>query len=190
LYWGERLKTSDLSSIKYALIHITIGGLIVFSLMLAVIVFGIWSSVFVQILNTFGYLGLNAFDETLTASQILMFGIIFLPSGFVGGLYVGYRLRENQIEGNPLLVLVLPSVVGFALFLVGGVILGYLNVLALNLATEIFMPLAGNIIGGYLGGYTMNWSTEEKSPELSEQLTIDLKRKPRKGERKKVDIEE
>ena len=118
----------------------------------------IWIYIIYKLLQTVGAYGLLAFYKEVEPALILfLVAIVYLPSGFLGGLYTGYKIRENLR-----IVLLYPSLIGFAILLILQLYFGVLDLSSPNLARDILVPLVGSIVGSYLGGYTMNWKTEEE----------------------------
>lgn len=124
-----------------------------------------------RLLIFFGVVGVTVFEEPFTiAKSILLFGIVYLPGGFCGGLYTGYQVEENLKT-----ILAIPGIIGFSALTFSMHFLGYLNLSNMYSVIEVFLSLLGNLIGAYLGGYTMNWpSGEEESSEEIEKLRTDL----------------
>jgi len=153
------------------LLHAAIGGGICF-LTMAVLV-DIGQIALEQILSTLGIAGVMVFhDQILIAKAIFTFGLIFLTSGFLGGLYVGYQTDENLRT-----ILAIPGVIGFVALTVLIAVLGNPSVFYSDILGRIVFPLFGNIVGSYLGGYTLNWSTEEEEEEelpSTQKLSLDL----------------
>ncbi len=139
-------------------IHIVIGGAICF---LAINVFLSTSQVAIRfLLFRFNCLGLLVFSEVTTALSILMLATAYLPSGFCGGLYTGYKIKENLR-----IILIFPALIGFAGLLILRIPSGYGDLSNLNIVGEIFMPLSASIAGSYVGGYTISPKEEKTDPE-------------------------
>lgn len=118
----------------------------------------IWIYIIYKLLQTVGAYGLLAFYKEVEPALILfLVAIVYLPSGFLGGLYTGYKIKENLR-----IVLLYPSLIGFAILLILQLYFGVLDLSSPNLARDILVPLVGSIVGSYLGGYTVNWETEEE----------------------------
>jgi len=163
----------DLSRI-WSLIHILIGGALCFFalyILSALVQRGIET-----LMVNFGVLGAMIFDQTMNAIYIMMFGIVHLPSGFCGGLYTGYKTKENLK-----IALALPGIIGFVAMILLRYFYGYFDLSNIDWTKDILMPLVGNTIGAYLGGYTLNWPTEEESAEEGEKITLYLE----EGEKEK-----
>jgi len=149
----------NLGEIDYwKLIHIVIGGLIylisVFFLEILV------QSITDWIFRTMGIYGVLAYKEAQNAYYIIRLGTIYLSSGFLGGLYTGYKIKEKLK-----LIMIFPSIIGFLLVFILQYFFGYLTpaVLAsLSNSTKIIVaPMLVSLSGSYLGGYTINWEVEE-----------------------------
>jgi hypothetical protein len=130
------------------LLHAIVGGiacLLVSTILYVVLQGGV---AFLSILDS---LGLLVFDESVYALQLLLFGLVFLPSGFIGGLYTGHKVKENLH-----IVLVLPGLISFILFIF---------LFNFNLVGGIMIQLSGYTLGSYLGGYTVNWPLKKDVEE-------------------------
>jgi len=147
------------------LLHIAFGGGICLAAMYFLISL-VPAGIRILLFNI-GYAGLLAFTEATNAMVLLMLGTVYLPSGFLGGLYTGYKINEN-IK----IILLFPAMIGFAGLIALRFFTGYLNLSIINLQNEIFIPILGNVVGAYLGGYTMNWEMEE-TVKLSETIELD-----------------
>ncbi|MEM1515825.1 MAG: hypothetical protein QXL85_08315 [Candidatus Bathyarchaeia archaeon] len=149
-----------------------IGGTILFG---AVIFFDmILFSVTNWIYMSMGIMGLSAYDETAIAYYIIKLGTVYLTSGFLGGLYAGYKIRERLK-----MTMAFPAIVGSLLLLLVVVVqfsLGYRPLSELDflwLIRNIIVPFLMSLFGSYLGGYTVNWEVEEKPKE--ERITLIFK---------------
>jgi len=152
---------------KWSFIHAAIGGAICF--LVTILISDLIQVGLQQILINSGCFGVVSFEEFAIARDIIMFGVVYLSSGFCGGLYTGYQTDENLR-----IVLLIPGVIGFIAVIILTYFLGYLNLSNMNfIIKSVILPLIGNVIGAYLGGYTMNWPSEEDVPEV-EKLTLDL----------------
>jgi len=120
-------------------------------------------------LVNFNSLGLLSFAEVGSeAMALLSLGIIYLPSGFLGGLYTGYRIDEN-----PKFPLIISGLIGSAVLIILKYFTGYLDVSNLSIFVyEFAFPLLGNVVGTYLGGYTMQWDTG-KAETISEGINFE-----------------
>ena len=118
----------------------------------------IWLFIIYKLLQAVGAYGLLAFYKEVEPALILfMIAIVYLPSGFLGGLYTGYKTKENLK-----IVLLYPSLIGFAILLILQLYFGVLDLSSPNLGRDILVPLVGSIVGSYLGGYAVNWEKEEE----------------------------
>jgi len=149
------VKKTSIDSSRYGdLIHIALGGAIC---LFAMYILALIVPITVQmILFSLGCLGLLSLKETVNAMLLLLFGTAYLPSGFTGGLYIGYKIKKNLR-----IILIFPALIGFIGMITLRFFTGYLDFSRLNLQQEILIPLLGNILGTYLGGYTINWEKEE-----------------------------
>ena len=114
-------------------------------------------------LRTLGIYGVLAYQEGQEAFFLIKLGSVYLLSGFLGGLYVGYKIKEGLET-----LMIFPAIICF----LGVVVLQFLTGMAFPTAnfTDYFIrviviPLFVLIIGSYLGGYTLNWHVEEKPEE-------------------------
>jgi len=153
----------DLSKINYReIIHILIGGLIYFVSILFLEM--LTRSILDWIFRTTATYGVLAYEEALNAYYIIRLGSIYLPSGFLGGLYTGYKIREKLK-----LIMIFPCVIGFLLVLLLQYFSGYLISMILaslsDLMKTIIVPIIISLGGSYLGGYTLNWQVEEVTEE-------------------------
>jgi len=136
-------------------IHMALGGAI--CLLVTYILLIISTQGLQTLFLSFNCLGLLVFEEVTLAVSIINFGITYLPGGFCGGLYTGYRIKENLR-----IMLLFPGIIGFVAFILLRYFTGYLTLSNLSIEKEILVPLAGHIIGVYLGGYTINWKKKEE----------------------------
>lgn len=146
----------------YNLIHIILGGVICLLAMYTST--SILPRLVRVILYSLGCYGLMSFQEITNAMLLLMFGAAYLPSGFIGGLYTGHRIKENLR-----IILLFPALIGFAGMIALHSSIEGVNISNLDLQREIIIPLIGDIIGTYLGGYTMNWEEESEPLEIIEE---------------------
>jgi len=147
------------------LVHIALGGMIC---LFTVYIFLSISPIGIRmLLFHLGWLGLLAFSEGTNAMLLLVLATAYLPSGFCGGLYTGYKIKENLR-----IIFVLPALIGLTGLIALRFFSGTFNLSYLNIQNEVLIPLLGNVVGAYLGVYTMNWRTEEARP--SETLELDL----------------
>ncbi len=155
---------------KWSLIHAAIGGGICFIVMF--IVSDLAQGVMERILIYFGVIGVIVFQEQFALARIIiLFGAVYLPSGFFGGLYTGYKVEEGLKT-----ILAAPGVIGFSILTILTYFLGQFDPSSPDFAYRLILPLLGNIIGSYLGGYAMNWPSEEEETEEVGKLTLDVKK--------------
>jgi len=154
-----KLLSTDSANIMI-LIHMSIGAAIIF--VMIYILSNVLHTSLSEIVTFLGYGGVMILDETTSAIQVLLLGVVYLPSGFLGGLYIGYRLNQRETRVKLLTHLALPSLAGFSILFLARFILGFLNLSVVDYATDILLPLSGCVIGGCLGGYAMNWPSEEE----------------------------
>jgi len=141
---------------KSELLHSVIGGGICF--VVAFLVSGVLPGGVVQSLMSLGIAGVISFqDEFILATNVILFGAAYLPSGFIGGLYTGYQTEENLK-----ITLAISGVLGFVILTVLLFFLGQVSPANLDLVGRLILPFAGNVLGAYLGGYAMNWPSGEE----------------------------
>lgn len=152
----------DLSKLRESIpklresVPIILGGAIYF--LTAFTLLSMWQWIIYALFRTFGIFGLLTFIEEIRPALVLfMIAIIHLPSGFLGGLYAGYKMKENLR-----IILIYPSVIGVTALAILQIAFGAIDLSLEGLGREVFLPLLGSILGSYLGGYTMNWETEEE----------------------------
>lgn len=145
-------------------LHVGVGGVICF--MSVYFLPGISQIVVRMLLYRFNSIGLLTYDEIKYALSLISFGLAYLPSGFLGGLYTGYKIKENLR-----VILLIPPLIGFVGLMIVNYFMGRL-LMDLSVALVVAMTLCGQVMGSYLGGYTMNWEKEEE--EKSETLRFDL----------------
>jgi len=126
-----------------------------------------------QLLVNLGILGIVAFDSFRIAKTIIVFGIAYLLSGFLGGLFMGYRCGEI----SNLFPLITASI-GFAAFIPPSYFVGWLSLPTAY--TDVLIPaLVGDFVGTYLGAYTINWPSGEGE---SSEVGIELDEEALKGQ--------
>jgi hypothetical protein len=145
------------------LVHIVIGGAI--CLFVAYVLLS--NSVVENLFIISGSLGVLVFQEAINALDIITFGVVYLPSGFLGGLYTGYKIKENLR-----VILLFPGIIGFVILTLLKIFSGNMNPSNIKLMGDIFISLLGSVIGSYLGGYTMNWETEEEKTEETGKIQL------------------
>jgi len=155
---------------KWSLVHTAIGGGICFIVMF--VISDLAQGVMERILIYFGVIGVIVFQEQFAlARSIVLFGAVYLPGGFFGGLYTGYKVEEGLRT-----ILAAPGVIGFAILTILTYFLGQFDPSSPDFTYRLLFALLGNIIGSYLGGYAMNWPAEEEATEEVGKLTLDLKK--------------
>ncbi len=145
------------------LVHIVIGG----AICLFIIYILLSVSVVENLFMISGSLGILIFQETLNALEIITFGIVYLPSGFLGGIYTGYQISENLR-----IILLFPGMIGFVILTLLKYFSGNINPSDINLMGDILIPLLGSVIGSFLGGYTINWESEEEKTEEIREIRL------------------
>lgn len=145
-------------------INLLIGGVINFGVMIFLDI--ILNSTMNWICRSLGIYGILVYEEALNAYYIIRLGTVFLSSGFIGGLYVGYKVKENLR-----LIMAFPGLIGLTLVLVLQYFAGNRTSL-IQQFLQLFgpikivvIPLLVLLLGSYLGGYTLNWQVEEKPKE-------------------------
>ena len=160
-----KLPEFDMSG-KRGFIHAAIGGGICFLIML--LTMDIAQAGLQQILVFFGSIGVTIFQqEYALAAGIILLGIVYLPAGFIGGLYTGYQTDEN-----PKILLGITGVLAFVILVIIFYFFGLFSTPNVDYINRILLPFVGNIAGAYLGGYAMNWPGEEE--ESVESLSVDF----------------
>jgi len=156
----------NLGEIDYQkLIHIIIGGLIY--LLGVLLLDALVQSIAYWIFRNTGIGGVLAYEEAQNAYYIIILGATYLSSGFLGGLYTGYKIKEKLK-----LIMMFPSIIGFPLTFIPYYFFGYQVTLfsyltpaglasLSNLTKIIIIPMLISLSGSYLGGYTINWEIEE-----------------------------
>lgn len=151
------------------LFHLFIGGLISFVLLFILKDFDFIN----RLLESLNCLGALIFEEAQTGQKIIGLSLIHLPSGFLGGLYTGYKIKE-RLKVNlifPSVIVLLISairaiVVLFASGYIGSpqffpILLGYYFGLSDDYLMGLIIPFLVMTTGVYLGGYTVNWQVEK-----------------------------
>lgn len=140
-------------------INLLIGGVINFGalIFLDMTVYSIMGWIY----RSFGIYGVLAFEEAQNAYYIIRLGTVFLSSGFLGGLYAGYKIKENLR-----VIMAFPGLIGLLLTLTLQFFLRTLSIQHIfGLVKNVIIPLMVLVSGSYLGGYTLNWRVEEKLEE-------------------------
>jgi len=154
---------------KKDILHSAIGGGICFLGM--VFLSSIMNIALQRILMTLGILTVTVFEPFAIAKTAIAFALVYLTSGFLGGLYTGYS-TEKDIK----IAALITGVIGFVGFILLLFLYGRLN---LNMkGTDyldfLILPLMGNIIGAFLGGYTIIWPSRSEEIEEAEEEGISL----------------
>ncbi|MCX8170675.1 MAG: hypothetical protein N3E47_01705 [Candidatus Bathyarchaeota archaeon] len=143
------------------IINLLIGGMINFGalIFLDLTVYSMMDWIY----RSLGIYGVLIYEEARNAYYLIRLGTVFLSSGFIGGLYVGYKIKENLK-----LIMAFPSPTGLSLVILLQFLLGNRAILTQNVfeLVKIFViPLVISLLGSYLGGYTLNWHVEKKPKE-------------------------
>lgn len=145
-------------------INLLIGGVINFGAIIFLDM--ILSSTMNWIYRSLGIYGVLVYEEARNAHYMIRLGTVFLSSGFIGGLYVGHKVKENLR-----LIMAFPGLIGLSLMLVLQYFAGNRALLVqqlfqpFGLVKIVVIPLLVLLLGSYLGGYTLNWQVEEKPEE-------------------------
>jgi hypothetical protein len=154
------LAKSDLPE-KWDLVHAAIGGGICFIILLLGSDFA--QGIHEQVLVFFNIIGVMFYQEQYgLARSIIMFGSLYLLSGFCGGIYAGYKV-ENGLS----VILAIPGLIGFTTLALLSFFLGQFDVSGLNILNLFLIPLLGDVIGSYLGGYAISWPSREEKEETA-----------------------
>jgi len=138
-------------------LHAFIGGFICFGIIFLSKDLGlVW--MFVDwLLKSSNCIGALIFEEARIGYYLITLGLTYLPSGFLGGLYAGYKIKDN-LKVN----LIFPGFIGFAF----SASLEYFYMgLRADYMMGLLIPILVIFSGTYLGGYTINWRVEEKLEE-------------------------
>jgi len=163
-----RLLESSLPQ-KSDLIHAVLGGAICFFAVF--LVSSMASGILLQILVFLGWTGVMTYqDQFLLAAGLILFGTVYLVGGFCGGLYTGYKVKENLK-----VILAVPGLIGFTISTVIAYFFGHIDFSFIGMIYGFYLPLLGNLVGAYLGGYAMNWPSEEEKEEAG-KLTLELQK--------------
>ncbi|OYT46295.1 hypothetical protein B6U84_00715 [Candidatus Bathyarchaeota archaeon ex4484_40] len=141
--------------------YVALGGLI--SSLIAFVLRIILLGAIYMILKNFDCLGVRVYGEALLATTLIMIGGTYIPGGFIGGLYVGYKVKDEKLRILLLFSALLGCTVLLALmfFFLGYRVTYYLE-MERELRISVFLPLLGVLVGTYLGGYSVNWGKEEE----------------------------
>jgi len=153
------------------LVHTAIGGAICFGI--TVLVLDIVYNGLPYLLYSMNMAGVTFFTENyVIARAFFIFGLVYLTSGFCGGVYTGYNVYANLK-----MLLVVPAMISTI-----GYILLMMFVANYPITSEfismVVLQLVGNTIGSFLGGYAINWKflTEESGTKPSEKFTLEIKK--------------
>jgi len=150
---------------KQEIIHVIAGGGICLTVMITL--FGVMGMALEQMLVNFGILGVIIFDSFTIARIAITFALVYLVSGFLAGLYMGYFTEKGLKVTLPITGII--GSIGFVVLLFFSS--GGFNVSKLYLERIVF-PCLGSIIGTYLGGYTLRRPSEETYEK--EEITLEL----------------
>jgi len=142
-----------------------IGGGICF--LAAFVLPSLMESLLQQLLIYQGIAGVIAFDSFKTAKTLILFGAAYLPCGFLGGLYTGYKSKEVSS-----LLLFITSAVGIVSFTLLLFFWGGLG--SLTYYNEVLISaLIGNLVGVHLGGYTMKRPLKKEEEQAPFSIDLD-----------------
>jgi len=151
------------------LVHTAIGGGICFGI--TVFLVDTVPNWLQQLLFNLGMSGVTFFiDYYQIAQELFIFGLVYLTSGFCGGIYAGYNAFTN-LKGT----LFIPAIISTVGFVLLAIFVANYSITPEFLGL-ILLQLAGNTLGSYLGGYAINWRylhEEEKTPE---KLTLEIRK--------------
>jgi len=155
------------------LVHIAIGGAICFGI--TILGFDTLYNGFLNILYSLGMTGVTFFMDyyqIVLVRALFVFGLIYLTSGFCGGVYTGYNVYANLK-----MLLVVPAIISTV---------GYILVITLianypitfEFIILVVFQFIGNTLGSFLGGYAIDWKylKEEPSVETSEKFTLETRK--------------
>ena len=152
------------------LVHILIGGGISFGV--TVLLIDIVQNLLQQILYNQGIAGVVFFiDLYQFARALFVFGLVYLTSGFSGGLYAGYNVYINLRK-----TLFFPAVISTVGFILLATILANYPITP-QFVGLMLLEFAGTLIGSYLGGYAINWTLLHEKQESPSKLTLDIRKK-------------
>ena len=154
-------------------VHILIGGAISFGI--TVFLIDIVQNLLQQILVDQGMAGVMFFvDYYQFARGFFIFGLVYLTSGFSGGLYTGYNVYIKLKK--TLFAIPIISTVGFIML---ATLLANYAVTAQFIGLMV-MQFAGTLLGSYLGGYAINWGLLHEKKESPSKLTLNASKKAKK----------
>ncbi|MBS7624106.1 hypothetical protein KEJ29_00810 [Candidatus Bathyarchaeota archaeon] len=155
------------------LVHLLIGGLLC-----SVALFFLKNLIIIDLLlKSLNCLGALIFEEAQIGKKIISFGLIHLPSGFLGGLYTGYKIKERlkiNLVFPSIIALLISAIYTTVILFISGytgslqffpILLGYYFGLSADYLMGIIAPFLVMTTGVYLGGYTVSWKVEERIEE-------------------------
>jgi hypothetical protein len=153
------------------LVHIAISGAICFGI--TVLVIDIAQNLLQQMLYNQGMLGVVFFTDYYSIARALfLFGLVYLTSGFCGGVYLGYNVYIEMKK-----TLVIPAVIGTVGFIILAVFLANYPVNSYFIGL-LLLQFTGNAAGSYLGGYSINWGLLHEKTETREEFTLEKSKQP------------
>ena len=150
------------------LVHTAIGGAICFGITLLVL--DIVYNGLPYLLHSWGMAGVTFFmDYYLIARALFIFGLVYVTSGFCGGVYTGYNVYTNLKEF--LFIPAIISAIGYIIVIM--VIANY--PITSEFISLVILQFFGNTLGSFIGGYAINWKylKEEPGTETSEKFTLE-----------------
>ncbi|MEM5872051.1 MAG: hypothetical protein QW051_04215 [Candidatus Aenigmatarchaeota archaeon] len=153
------------------IVHTAIGGAICFGI--TVLVLDIVYNGLPYLLYNLNMAGVTFFAENyMIARALFTFGLVYLTSGFCGGVYTGYNVYANLK-----ILLVIPaliSTIGYILLMI--LVANY--PITSEFVIMVVLQFIGNTIGSFLGGYAINWKflTEESNTKPSEKFTLEMQK--------------
>ncbi|MEM1543525.1 MAG: hypothetical protein QW825_00130 [Candidatus Bathyarchaeia archaeon] len=159
------------------LLHLSVGGLLCFLILFILKDSGLMQIIIDWSLRSLNSLGALIFEEAQLGQKLINLGLVYLPSGFIGGLYTGYKIKE-RLEVNlifpSVIVLLISAIRSLVTLYIYGyisspqflpILLGYYFGLGSDYLMGIIIPFLVMTTGVYLGGYTLNWRVEERVKE-------------------------
>mgnify|MGYP000728175773 CR=1 FL=1 len=167
----ESIENPSSNQILNMLKHVAIGGSICFASMffLRLLIVGI---IYI-LLDRFNCVGVRIFNEALLAMTLILLGTAYIPAGFCGGIYLGYKVKKN-LRAVLLFSALIGCVILFLIMHLFGFIITYKIEVEQEIIIPIFTPLLGVIVGTYLGGYSVEWEKLEREipPEAGFKETL------------------
>jgi len=162
------LKDVILEKIPMEAIHVMIGGTLI-SLTAFVLRIVLLGMIYTTLKN-YSCLGVRIYPEALLAITLIMIGGTYIPGGFLGGLYIGHKVKKKNRS-----TMLFSSIAGCGiLLLLLHLGLGYVITYYIEAERETHVPfpipLFGIFIGTVLGSYSVDWGKlrEEKLMPFSE----------------------